>query len=338
MILPWTDIQDFGTTPKQYAYHEYTAEARVVDGSRNVALTPGPFAQQLKNGQGVCIWKAGPPTTQVTPAAPTAISPAVRGSKTVCYACVGYDASGGLTAASPIGSIASAAAILGANAQAIASISRAADGTLTIVTRQPHDFLLQYGGTAPGNGRNPTIAAVQNCSPFDINGTFAIDSIPGPTSIVCKTGILTAEVGIAAPHSTATVWAFVTVSCPPLAGATLGYYVYSDSPNPGGELVLIGKTIQGECHFTDWGPTVALGYEAPGYVPRTLPTSAQNGMFTGTVAGGGGSTSIVLAKPVPTSVVSRTYSITARICSPQRPRRRSRRLGICSESRHREAL
>jgi hypothetical protein len=304
MILPWTDIQDFGTAPKQYAYHEYTAEATVVAGSQIVALAPGPFAQQLKNGQGVCIWKAGPPTTQATPAAPTAISPAVRGSKTVRYACVGYDAHGGLTATSPIGSVASAPAILGANARAIASISRAADGTLTIVTRQPHDFLLQYGGTAPGNGRNPTIVAVQNCSPFDINGTFAIDSIPGPSTIVCKTDMLTAGVGIAAPHSTATVWAFVTVSCPPLAGATLGYYVYSDSPNPGGQLVLIGKTIQGECHFTDWGPTVALGYKAPGYVPTTLPATAQNGMFTGTVAGGGGSISIVLAQPVPTSVVS----------------------------------
>jgi hypothetical protein len=80
MILPWTDIQDFGTTPKQYAYQEHTAEARLVAGSQDVALTPGPFAQQLKNGQGVCIWKAGPPTKQVTPAAPTAISPAVLGT------------------------------------------------------------------------------------------------------------------------------------------------------------------------------------------------------------------------------------------------------------------
>ena len=220
------------------------------------------------------------------------------------YACVGYDARGGLTAASPIGSVASAPAVLGANVQAIASISRVSDGTLTIVTRRPHDFLLQFGGTAPGNGRNPTIVALQNCSPFNINGTFAVDSIPDPTGIVCKTGVMTAGVGIAAPHSTATVWAFVTVSCPPLEGATLGYYVYSDSPNPGGQLALIGKTIQGERHFTDWGPTVALGYKAPAYVPTTLPTSAQNGMFTGTVAEGGGSTSIELAQSVPTSVVS----------------------------------
>jgi hypothetical protein len=304
MILPWTDIQDFGSAPKQYAYHEHRAEARLVAESRNVALSPGPFAQQLKNGQGVCIWKAGPPTKQMTPAAPTAISPAVLGKKTVRYACVGYDAYGGLTAASPIGSLARAPAILGANSQAIASISRGADGTLTIVTQKPHNFLLQYGGTAPGNGRNPTIIAVQNCRPLDINGTFAIDSIPGPTTIVCRTGILTAHEGIAAPNSTATVWAFVTVACPPLAGATLGYYIYSDSPSPGGRLVLIGKTIYGECHFTDWGPSIGIGYEAPGYVPTTLPTSAQNAMFTSTVVSGGGSTSIVLAHPAPSSVIS----------------------------------
>ena len=41
MILPWTDIQDFGTTPKQYAYQERRAEARLVAGWRNVALSPG---------------------------------------------------------------------------------------------------------------------------------------------------------------------------------------------------------------------------------------------------------------------------------------------------------
>jgi hypothetical protein len=76
---------------------------------------------------------------------------------------------------------------------------------------------------------------------------------------------------------------------------TIGYYVYSDSPNPGGSLSLIGKTLAGESHFTDWGPFYGGGYVAPGYVPTTPPGSAQAQLFRSSVVSGAGSTSLVLA-------------------------------------------
>ena len=81
---------------------------------------------------------------------------------------------------------------------------------------------------------------------------------------------------------------------PTIALILLGYYIYSDSANPGGSLALIGKVPLGDCNFTDWGPSLASGYGAPAYVPTTAPVSAQAQMLSTTIASGGGTTSLVL--------------------------------------------
>lgn len=303
----WLDIQDFGAVPKKFSFNQPTSPVQVTAGSPNLTLQSGAFSQALKNGQGVCLPMAGNPTLQTTPAAPTAICPAVAGSLTLKYQCVGYDARGGLTAASPIGTISGAA--LNRVAIPIQSLSRTAAGVLTIVTTVPHNFKSQYANLRPGPGPNPTLIGVEGCQPFNINGRFILTTtstipnpIPNPNTLIVQTDRLWSATGTVGASAFVSTTGFTTVACPPLSGPTLGYYIYSDSPNPGGALVLIGKCLYGECHFTDWGQDFAAGYVAPGYVPISPPTIPQAGVFTTTVASGGGTTSITLTDTPSTTV------------------------------------
>jgi len=378
MSTPWVDIQSYGSAPHEFAYSQPSAAATTVAGSPNVTLsTSGALYQSLKNGQGVCIWKAGSATGQSTPSAPAATSPAVQGSQTVKYECVGYDSMGGLTAASATGTVTNAPAVFGplpipissitaaggvvtatfasplntsvlagmtihvviptgpaatwsgiwtiasvisssevtfnvsgasgtgtpnvgtgrlSNTQPITAISRAANGVITITTAQPHNYQYQ-------SGMNPTVIVIENCSPDSLNGWYVIASVPTTTTITVNSGVLSTVTGtLTLGSSTCTVWEFITVACPALTGTTIGYYIYSDSPSPGGSLQLIGRCVQGESHFTDWGQSIMAGYGAPGYVPTAPPGSSQNQLFTSTILSGGGTTSIVLNNSVPASI------------------------------------
>lgn len=376
--VPWADIQAYGSMgPKGGSYALPTAGCTTVATSPDVTLASGSFASRLANGQGICIWAAGAATSQSTPSAPTATSPCVQGSQTITYECVGYDAMGGLTAASASGTCTDAPAVFGcipvaissaavssdvltvnfssplnnsvaegmtihlvgmtgsgatwngvyqiatapttsqitvalttadgsatvthatgrlSNSVLISSASRDASGVLTLTFATDHNFHGQ-------SGLNNTVISVEGLSPVDLNGIFSIYSGTADT-IVCHTGIMNAENASVTAGAYATVWEFINVACPALSGTTVGYYIYSDSPNPGGDLVLIGKCVYGECHFTDWGPSIMAGYAAPAYVPTSPPASAQNKMFTSTVKSGGGTTSIVLNNNVPTSIGS----------------------------------
>lgn len=103
--VPWADIQAYGGNPHRFAFNQPTAGATTSAGLPNVTLSTSggaPLYQSLKNGQGICIWEAGNPTTQSTPAAPVgATAPQVTGTQSITYAIVGYDKFGGLTAISP---------------------------------------------------------------------------------------------------------------------------------------------------------------------------------------------------------------------------------------------
>jgi hypothetical protein len=371
--VPWIDIQTYGTAPRLNSIVNETTTATTVAGSPNVTIGA---AKHFVNGNGICIWKAGAATSQSTPAAPTIVCPNMAGSQTLTYKIVGYDAKGGLTAASAAGTVATAPAVFGppqvaissisvtsnvcsvvlaaplnntvtagmtlhvkgvtvktdlngawviasasdtqhvtfavtsvdgsgtvggaslarvSNAQIITAISRAATGVITITTAQNNHSTTQAGN-------NPTVVQIRGITELDLNGDFVPTSISG-TSIVCNSGNYVAKSGtVTAGLSIAQVWEFAIVTCPALSGTTIGYYIYSDSPNPGGALVLIGKALYNECHFTDWGPLEAAGYVAPAYIPTAPPGSAQNQMFTSTVLSGGGSTSLVLNDNVTTSI------------------------------------
>ena len=307
-VNPWTDIQDYGAVPKPYSFAQHVTQVVVTGGSPNVTLSniSDPFfVQNLKNGQGVCLWMAGNPTQQVTPVAPIVTCPVTSGTQTLRYACVGYDNQGGLTATSPIASISGAS--IGPCRVPIQSASRDTNGVLTIVTAQPHGFKTQPNPIALVN---PALVSVENVMPYNMNGMFMLDTnaatypIPNPTTLICQAGNSVEGVpqaGIVGSTSEVVVWGFTVVSCPPLSGTTIGYYIYSDSPNPGGPLVLIGKCLYGECHFTDWGPDLAAGYQAPGYVPLAPPSVPQNQMFISTVISGEGTTEIALTSAPPTS-------------------------------------
>jgi hypothetical protein len=201
------------------------------------------------------------------------------------------------------------------NAQIITAISRNAAGLLTITTAQSNNSRLT-------GDNKPTIVIVENCTPEDINGQFPVTSVSG-TTITCQTGNYTAETGVIQANSTtqsastATIYEMIEIVCPTLAandtlnsttGAkTCGYYIYSDWGS-GGTLKLIGKTVggnsptTGNVHYFDLGACQMGGFVAPAYVPTTAPASAQNQMFTSTIVSGQGTTSLVLANNVPTSI------------------------------------
>lgn len=363
----WIDIQSYGAVPHKFAFNQPTAGATTVSGSPSVTIASGTLASALSNGMGVCIWAAGASTAQSTPSAPTITSPAVQGSQTLTYACVGYDSLGGLTAASSSGTVTNAPAIFGSlpvalssisvtsnvcsvvfatavnnsvaadmtihitgvtgktdlngvwttasfadtthctfnitsangsgtitnakgrvsNVQPITAISRAANGVVTVTTGSNHNFQV-------GTGIYPTEVIIEDCTPITLNGYYTIASASGST-FTYNTGVYSAVTGgLTTGSSIASVFEHTIIACPQFATHTIGYYIYSDSANPGGSLALIGKVPLGDCNFTDWGPTLATGYGAPAYVPTTAPVAAQAQMLSTIILSGGGTTSLVL--------------------------------------------
>ena len=182
------------------------------------------------------------------------------------------------------------------NVQNITAISRAADGTITITTAEDSNYV------ASPSTANPAIAIIENATPADLNGEYVIQTASGNT-ITCSSGQHFTASG---SSGSVTCYEYVYVTCPAYGAHTVAYYIYSDSPNPGGALQLIGKTMPYERGFKDYGPTLMQGYTAPAYVPTTAPVAAQNQLFGGTVLSGGGTTSLVLTTNVPNSVSGAT--------------------------------
>jgi hypothetical protein len=208
----------------------------------------------------------------------------------ITYSLVGASGSGTVTGATARVS----------NVQLISSISRAATGIISVTTLQTHNF--QIGA----------ILIIENVTPADLCGFYEIISTPTANTLTCISQNTFAETGVvstAAPQSTATVWEYITVACPALTTINTppyGYYIYSDSPNPGGALVLVGRTLFCESHFTDYGQAYGSGYVAPAYVPTLPPSSAFPQMLSTTILSGGGTTNLVLAANASSNVSSGT--------------------------------
>jgi hypothetical protein len=164
---PWIDISAYGARTLQGV--PQTTAATGTSGSPNVTLLN---AKDFINGDGVVIYGGGPATSQSTPAAPTVTSPAVLGSSTYQYKCVGVDSLGGLTAASPVGTITTGPAVLGTLPVAISSISQSA-GVVTV------NFSSNINATA---GQQISITGVFGAG-VGFNGYFNIASAPTASSI-----------------------------------------------------------------------------------------------------------------------------------------------------------
>lgn len=180
------------------------------------------------------------------------------------------------------------------NAYNITAISRTG-GAISITTNANHNY--------NANGiQDPTLVVIDGNLPADLNGINVITAA-STDSITCgSTGIQASE--SSTQLGFVTVYECIEVLCPAPSGTTVTYYIYSDSPNPGGALQLIGKLRQGERIFRDYGPWLMQGFVAPSYVPTTPPASAQNQLFASMISSGAGTTSLTLADAAPSTVTS----------------------------------
>lgn len=199
------------------------------------------------------------------------------------------------------------------NTQLITAIARNSSGVISVTTSQPHNFNV-------GTAAQPTIVIIEGILNWDLNGQFVIATTPTSTTFTCNTGNtyaiasgtlnpnggLSLNFGGSLSAASATVWEYIQVACPAPSGTTTQYYIYSDNLSSGGTLNLIGKTIYGESHFIDWGPNYGGGFQAPAYVPTTPSAFTQNKLFSTTILAGGGTTSLVLAANVPSTVTGGT--------------------------------
>ena len=131
--LPWYDVQAYGGQPRTFSISAETTTATSSSGSPNITLAA---AKNFVNGQYVVLWKAGNATTQSTPTIPSAVANCVQGSLSLSYQCVGVDALGGLTAASPVATITNAPNIFGNLPVAISTITASA-GTVAVTFAAP---------------------------------------------------------------------------------------------------------------------------------------------------------------------------------------------------------
>ena len=181
--VPWLDIQNYGGVPKSSSAIANESTTCTLNGTTTVRLGA---AKNFVNGEGVVMYAAGAATTQMTPAAPTMTCPAVAGSgpsgtqQTITYQIVGFDALGGLTAASDIsgsdGQFTTAPAVFGNPAVNISSIAQVS-GTVTVNFSAPLGNTVAAGMTLHITG----FGAVPGDKIF--NGVWNIASAPSTSQV-----------------------------------------------------------------------------------------------------------------------------------------------------------
>ena len=198
--LPWLDIQDFGGQPKAAGVADQTTSYTSSGGTPNVTL--GSTRALFANGTGICLYQAGNATTQSTPSAPTITSPVVQGAQTIIYKAVGYDAMGGLTAASSPQAVTNAPKIFGPLPQVISSIT-ATGGVVTVTFAGPLNNAVSAGMTlhivkVTGSGATWngiwTIASVISTSEvtYNVSGATGTGTVSASsTGRVSNTAIIT---------------------------------------------------------------------------------------------------------------------------------------------------
>jgi hypothetical protein len=294
---PWVDITRYGGTALVYPPQTTT-------GSMSAASTTLTLAGAIdfQNGQGIVVYKAGPATTLQTPVAPTVASVGIlNGATTYNYQVVGEDFNGGLTPASPTGTLTTGAATLGATSVSLTSAARSG-GVLTFTTSATHN--LQAGVTVSITGAQFSGSASAEC-----NGTLVINTVPTGTTFTVNQGGRPDNAAVCT-SGTATVLAGNRVTWFTSAGGgnpsvttqnnTMRWWIYRNN-------ALVGVASGPDTYYVDFG----YGLSSPmvnalTYVPSAPPASATPGWLATTITAGGGTTTLTLAVAATTTATSQT--------------------------------
>ncbi len=291
--ITMVDLQAYGARQMGYGNMGETVVSTTAN-SPAIKMASDPNRQgfvRYLNGDGVSIPGAGAANQQSMPAAPSVAAYSVHQSAAYQYQCVGIDLNGGFTAASAAASISNGSTNLGSGtALNIASISRDAKGVITVQTSAPHEFVMDSAGGGGGtivNIRGVTVSGNQSMG-GGLNGHYVITSIPDGTHFTAQTGLMEAMRGAG---GTATVYGYVAVQCPAIAGTTNQYLIFGRAR---GSMVALGRTQFHDNIFYDYGAAFPIEQLPPWY-PTAPPSSATNGVLSTTVVSGGGTQNLVLA-------------------------------------------
>ena len=288
---PWFDIRKYG------GYSSTTSTPPSTTGSITSGQTTLTLAnaQDFANGQGIVVWLAGPaPSNIFTPGQPTVTPINLNGgSTTYNYKVIAENRTGGLTAASNAGTTTTGQATLGANNISLTACSRT-NGIATYTSSSNHN--LPVGAQVAISGF-PNNGGSTKC-----DGVKTIATVPTGTTFTTNDGDGGSESATQAAN--AQVFACNQLDFPSgsYSGAkTIRYWIYRSVGAGSYSLVGVAQGIDPwyqDCGFP--APT------APGYVPATPPSSAQNGYLATTISSGGGTTTLTLANAASATVSSQT--------------------------------
>jgi hypothetical protein len=246
-------------------------------------------------GNGIVIYQCGAATGLTTPPAP-AVTPSgvMGGATTYNYKYVAEDLSGGLTAASPVGTTTTGAATLGVNTVNLTS----AVWNSTLNGEQVY--------TCSGNCNIAvnTLVRIDGFTNGHFNGNYTVIATNGTNQFTVyspATPVVTSE----SASATVKLLACNVLTMPSnsVAGIETGgdsvlrYWVYRNNT--------VAFVVQSyDPYYEDCGMTIAGG-NIPSYVP-SAPGSAVNKYLATTIVSGGGTTSVVVANAAGNTISGQT--------------------------------
>ncbi len=268
-------------------------------------------ASTFQNGDGVNIFGAGAAHSMTPPSAPT-VMPSIAGAgtgtgivmngptgaTTYNYQIVAVNKSGGLTAASAVGTTTTGAASLGARSVSITSISKSGQ-TNTVLTASAHGLTV---------GSNVNIVGTSDNQGF--GGWFIVATVPDNTHFTYLNGMdSTSGAGTSATGGTVYWWNCNHLSWTAVTGAN-EYYIYGRT---GGSLTLLGVSLpfnsgimNAGLFWDDFGSPMIDNFTAPYFVPTAPPGAATSNNLSTTIASGAGTTTLTLAASAGTTVSGAT--------------------------------
>jgi len=298
---PYVDVTAYGARALSGAAPQTTV---TVSGGSTVAMLAA--ASTFQNGDGVVIYGAGTTNTLTTPSAPTVAASIAsslmftgrvttgakaQGATSYAYEIEARDQDGGLTAASPDGTITNGVATLGSTAGTITSSSRSGN-TVTVTMSAP--FPAVAGA----------LVYVYNSSDASFSGYYAMATAPDRTHFTYIQGTDTR--GGATTSSTggaAIVYLCNHVTWTAVTGA-FQYYIYGRTA---GSENLIGISRPGELYFDDYGSSATANLTAPPYVSSKPHRTATNDYLSTRILSGAGTTSVTLANAAVNRVAGATF-------------------------------
>lgn len=280
---PNFDLRAFGG----YNGTDVGTTGSITSGTATLTLAA---ARDFANGQGVVVYKAGAATALTTPGQAT-VTPInlLNGATTYNYQVIAEDRTGGLTAASTVGTTSTGIASLGPN-------------TITLTNCVITSGIATY--TSSGN-HNLAVAARLDIEGFTgtfaspCNGVVMVATTPSGTTFTVNKGTGAPNQTVSTGSPTATVFACNKLTYPLASfsgGNTLRYWIYRNSS-------VVGVAPGVDPFFIDCGRPIT---GIPAYVPATPPGSTTPGYLATTIVSGAGSTTLTLAANAGTTAASQS--------------------------------